>query len=328
MKLFFSILALLILSSCQKDDRNQISFDMQNDFNVIDGTNVTSRETKASKSVVVIEMTDANHKTITYCSAVLIGPQTVLTAAHCFNPDLITGVAAFNVIFENRMDHIQNPKKRTGFSYIQHPQYNKNPKRWIYRENKWVDPELIPNFEPKKDDYESFVEQGDHDLAVLVFEGKIPTGFDFVQIDTDTTADYSGKLIYVYGYGRSEDYLDNNGKFDTTTGYLRRGTIIVDSDFNLFEDRYFTSKMSKNQLCQGDSGGPQFFNEKNVLKVIGINSAVASDDDAVVVPGGENDGHPYLSCRGRSQVAKVAPYATWIKSEEKRMLAELAKVKK
>lgn len=327
MRWFLLVLILLVFSSCQKDERNQISFEQENEFGIIDGTNITSRETKASKSVVIVEMTDEKHQTITYCSAVLIGPQTVLTAAHCFNPKLIPGVENFNIQFENRMTHIQNPLKRKGFSFVMHPQYNTNPKKWILRDNEWLDPDK-EDFKPKKNDYESFTEQGDHDLAVLVFEGKLPSGFAPVQIDTDATANYAGKLIYAYGYGKSVDYLDPNGIYDVSSGYLRRGTIIVDEDFNLFEDRYFTSKLSKNSLCQGDSGGPQFFNEKDVLKVIGINSAVASDPDAKVVPGTPPGEDPYLSCRGRSQVAKVAPYATWIKAEEKRMLTELAKVKK
>ncbi|MNL23589.1 Trypsin [compost metagenome] len=82
---------------------------------------------------------------------------------------------------------------------------------------------------------------------------------------------------------------------------------MADPDYNRYSDRYLTKIDSEASICQGDSGGPQFYNEKNVLKVVGVNSGVLGRQ----LPNGKH------SCKGQGQATKVARFAPWIKKEIK-----------
>ncbi len=317
------------LSACSPEQfvvqQTQVSENDLLEANVIDGETIRERKTHASKSVVAVEMLGEGRKVLTYCTGVLIGPQTVLSAAHCFNPKLIGGEpVGFNIVFETNTNRLPpSATRRNGSGFIQHPQYNSENRQWVYRDGQFIDPNSFPGFNFLPNDEQSFAPESDHDLVVLVFRGDLPRGFTTTPIDTDVEANYVGQTTYFYGYGRSIDYFDRKGAIDTTTGQLRKGTAKVDTDFSRHEDRYYTSLASKNSLCQGDSGGPQFFQSGSTLKVIGINSAVSVDESSINTIK-QNDAK-MISCRTRSQVAKVAPYANWIKKTESKLLKDLMK---
>jgi tryptase len=248
-----------------------------NGDSIINGIPVEKRESAASKSVVMVEIMNADNQRLGFCSGTLIESNIVLTAAHCFDLRLFPNMRKFNVLFVNSLRERSPAVARKGVAYSLSASYNS----------------------------EGVL---DHDIAVLLFQNSAPSGFAPVRIDENVNANYGSKVLFVYGYGRTVDYNGNPNQPEAPNpGVLHRGLMIVDSDYNRYPDRYLTKLDSETTICQGDSGGPQFFNERNVLKVVGVNSAVFGRE----LPNGKR------SCKSQGQATKVARFAPWIKKEIK-----------
>ncbi|WP_413291077.1 S1 family peptidase [Bdellovibrio sp. HCB337] len=280
------ISALFGIAACAPSNSSLNDLSSVSGESIIDGTRVNTRPTTASKSIVYLELLNEHGQEISYCTAALIGPNTVLTAAHCFDDNLVRHYTSFNVVFENQVTSSWGPRvARRGVASLSHPKYNteRSKKPYAY----------------------------DHDIAVASFAGDFPKGFATVKMDSDASANYAGLSVYVYGFGRFKDYVGDDSDFGRSggTGLLRKGVMQIDLEYTKFADRYFTSVASETFLCQGDSGGPQFYHENGVLKVIGVNSA----STGIILENGRQ------TCRGPSQVTKVAPFYTWLSSAQKKL---------
>ncbi|MFS4460881.1 S1 family peptidase [Bdellovibrio sp. HCB2-146] len=264
----------LALGGCGRPQAGRLTSRLQNQ-SIIDGRPVKERESAASRSVVLVELLDLDNNRLGFCTGTLIEEHFVLTAAHCFDLSRIPQLRKFNILFVNALKEKSPAVTRKGTTYSLHSQFNS----------------------------QSSI---DHDIAVAMYQGSTPQGFAPIAYDTDSKANYSSRIVYVYGYGRTKDYTGQRGQ-DTwaTIGELHRGVMLIDNNYNRFADRYLTQTASETFLCQGDSGGPQFYHEKGVLKLIGINSGVFGRKLA-------NGQH---SCKGMGQATKVAPFAPWIKKE-------------
>lgn len=278
---------MFLCMACAPETSSHSEVSQKLESSIIDGALVTSRATPAAKSVVYLEFFDKNKEVISYCSGALISANFVLTAAHCFDPKVVPNVKGFNVVFENRRIDVGLRKVRQGVDFKVHPRYNSTPSS-------------LPLF--------------DHDIAVAMFRGIVPSEFAPVPIDTDTTANYANENVYVYGYGRVSDYNGDVSDYGSGgSGYLRRGIMKVSSAYTTHEDRYFTNPQSPTFLCQGDSGGPQFYDKNKKLRIVGVNSAVWGK----ALPNGKQ------TCRGTSQATKVATFSSWILSEQQKMWKQL-----
>jgi tryptase len=278
------VFSLLVCVSCAPESSLNNEVSTEQSAAILDGTMISTRTTPASRSVVYLEFLKKDGMRQSYCTGTLIAKNIVLTAAHCFDSNLIPDVKSFNVVFSTQVVDFGKRTDRPGIASKSHPDYNTLQRK----------PRLY-----------------DHDIAIAMFKGDLPSGYAPVSIDSDVAADYSNTDVYVYGYGRLYDYTGTPSDYGTGGGgYLRRGVMRVNATYNQTPDRYFIAPTSKNFVCQGDSGGPEFYNKGSVLKVIGVNSAAIGD----YLPNGKQ------LCRGVSQATKVAPFASWIMNEQKKML--------
>lgn len=285
------ILILLALTSglvsCQKSFKDENTLAETSSTPAILGGEVTvDRRTPASRSLVLIELLDYQGTALSFCSASLIGPHTILTAGHCFSSRIVGPVRGFRVLFENAYFKNQNTepfvrKSREGLVFATNPDYNSSGSY-------------------------------DHDIALGIFSGDIPAGFAPVNIDDNTQANYANERVYAYGYGRRQDYTGIPGESRLfSSGVLARGILKVSETFGEMPDRYFTTETGPSHLCQGDSGGPQFLDKNGVVKIVGVNSASFGN----LLRNG------IQSCSGKSQATRVAPFAHWLRDEEQYLLS-------
>lgn len=247
---------------------------------LIGGQPITEQKTEAAKSVVIIKMLDRSGSALGFCSGTLIGKNTVLTAGHCFDKRRLPTLSGFNIVFT------------TNFSYASEYPHLKGLKY------------LIPS------DY-NHTGEFDNDIAVASFAGTVPGEYRAVNIDTDTKTDHSSQFVYVYGFGRSQDYsASKNEPNSLYMGQLHRGVMQIDKRFDRHPDRYWTTPDVPVFICQGDSGGPQFYYQNEKLKVIGVNSAVY----------GRHLRNGKRSCRGIAQATRVAYFANWIRNAQAALL--------
>ncbi|WP_413558148.1 S1 family peptidase [Bdellovibrio sp. HCB209] len=278
-KLILIALSTMALAACQPHGSDSLNLNEQ--VGVINGTKVSARTTAAAKSVVLIEVLGPTGIARTFCSATLVGANTILTAAHCFDKKYVTDFSSFRVVFANQTGVTNSGLVRRGVFYKQHPDYNSNGRY-------------------------------NQDIAIAIFEGKLPYGFVPAKMDSDVGANYAKNTLYVYGYGRSRDYTGKKGEnLRDSVGILHRGVVRVADDYNQLETLYLTNRVgSTSYLCQGDSGGPHFYSNNGVTKVVGVTSATYGK----VLPNGQH------SCMDFSQATKVAMNYSWFKREEKKAL--------
>lgn len=275
-----SLSLVLGATACSPNSASLSSSNENSSFDIIGGTPIYERASQAARSVVLLDIKNRFGQSLGFCTATLIGPQTILSAAHCFDESRIKGFAGFDVRFTNNYD-ISNSVTRKGLNYQRHGTYNSTLRY-------------------------------DHDIAVATFQGGIPEGYGYVDIDMDTKANYANKTVYVYGYGRSKDYTGRPGEDSwASIGQLHKGIMKVENTYSRFADRYWLNSEVPSFICQGDSGGPQFFHEGGTLKVIGVNSAVLGKK----LPNG------FSSCKGIGQATKVAPFAGWIAKTRTKLLS-------
>ena len=181
-----------------------------------------------------------------YCSATLIGPRLVITAAHC----LKSGAVAFNLPLE---DFIKNT--------------------WIYfGEPALVDiPLAIPQFSVEKALIYPVSNAMFSDVALLVLKGSIPAERIGEPLAKIALADHTmlGKDLIHVGFGKT----DNNGP---------KGAKSIMSlpiqHINLYNGMGVGFPRTEGpSACNGDSGGSAYtFTDNGELKFIGIEQSISN----------------------------------------------------
>ncbi len=190
----------------------------------------------ASHVVGLVNTTDpSTHST---CSAVLIGQNVALTAAHCVlnaaktNLFIVADDATFAVSAWHGVSQV-----------LIHPNYN--PKNSI-----------IPQ-----------VNAATYDLALVKFAGVMPERFGAASIMMPNTDRFNiWPVVAGYGYTSRE-------KVDV--GILRFTLLKVNS-YIIKQNFFYADQTNGHGICNGDSGGPVFMTRGDDFVLIGITSATAA----------------------------------------------------
>lgn len=284
----FILLSLigLSLTACNQNMGGDLQDDDQ-DTAILNGEVIKSRDEIGSRSVVGFETTEPNGEKRMGCTGTLIAKNAVLTAAHCMDPNYTAKSRIVNVVFETNYGSGRGNEVRKVTGMKPHPKYNT-----------MYDPETGIKGKSL-----------DNDIALVFFEGTIPSGYAIAALDTDLKADYSGKTSIFYGYGRSKEYSgSNNEPLNFSIGQLRMGELKISDKFTKEPFRYSSieNNPQTQNACQGDSGGPQFIVDGRGARVIGVTSSAGVSTTTGI-----------LCSYGKTTATRVAYFASWIEQQIK-----------
>lgn len=191
------------------------------------------------------------------CTGVLIAPNTVLTAAHCFNVGnyfaVTEIVASTNMLCSSGFD-----------------------KRLIYSTNSiTLEPRFQKNTEPA--DYFAY-----HDIAIVKFNGVLPEKYkalSFSKLNPRELPSHPEYSLIQVGYGKTFTSKDADLQLrfvNKTTSQIFLSTTDNRSGktYDLISDLgVFGVKQNDGQgICKGDSGGPLLVKNQNQYEILGVAS--------------------------------------------------------
>lgn len=246
---------------------------------------IASMRMEHEKSVLGLQLLNADGRVIGNCTAVLIRSDVVLTAGHCFDANLFPEIVSARVQATTDLKSVapNDPEAREVSRWIFHPEYDS---RGVVVEG------------VRRARY-------DHDLALAILERPMAAKFVPQPLADPDISILPQQRILVYGFGQSVDYDQPQDSVAASWNLtLQRGLVAM--SFRTMNNRMISSSDSPSVLCQGDSGGPGFFRPRRpgaVPTVVTINSGSM---------GSIKKGTGQRLCNMGSVLQPVAPSRVWI----------------
>lgn len=225
-------------------------------FGIVHGKSVKSTDELAQ---FVVALVAENQEGQALCTGTLISENVVLTAAHCVEgqPEKLV------VVFGPRVQSAKAENMRNVDTYVQNP-------KWGHAD-----------------------EEGQGDLALVHFEGDLPSGFAPVRLAKKSLKLPQGTDVVMIGYGVTD------GNRQKGAGVLRETETTVMGEHSPTE---MMTDGHQNSVCFGDSGGPAFVKQGDSYVQWGVANSVVNQ-----------------ACNEASIHTLVMPYETWIRAGMRKM---------
>lgn len=291
---------VLFAAGCGKGSPNpssQISTaKIGNKYDILGGHETPTLEAESSGIVAIF-----NRKNLgsSICTGILIAPNAVLSAAHCFK-DPGKGYVVFHKDVFSFHDIARSSVARKIISVKIHPVYTNyhkiiNHPDFRKMTDEYIQDKKINRGSSKSDDtkfiglLQKLIERlsieipdtqmqkmildtilngrNRGDLAVAHFEGSAPQNYKIIHKFSDEKLVTNTHALMAYGFGTINAAPV---EFDMSEGILREVKVrLLDWKFSRSE---FTLEQGAEGVCRGDSGGPIFIYENGEMHLLGITS--------------------------------------------------------
>ncbi len=143
---------------------------------------VASKRTEYERAVLGLELLGKDGIPLSWCTSVLIRPDVVLTAGHCFDPHLLSGIDSVRVQTTTDLNtaRADDPGSRRIVKTVMHPEFDSH--------GVVIEGVRYPRH--------------DHDLALAIMDRPVDASI-VPQRLIESKQSIAGKKIRIYGFGKS-----------------------------------------------------------------------------------------------------------------------------
>ena len=253
---FMGAVSFLLLNSCSKKSDDVIAKVETNQTcipeakllakGIVGGKRVNPTDKDSTAVAMVLSIGEEEFGT---CTASLISPKVLLTAAHCIKASVDKTLVIFHTAIscESGFDSTKNSKRVSKITI--HKDYIPT----------------IPSTET------TIGKEGTDDIALIILTEPAPENYAIYKIADPL--EVKDSRIYFYGYGVT-------GSNDGGSGILRKTSFSNDLFYVEKENNKIRLKQNSGTgICFGDSGGPGLVNINGEAQILGVNSFVQGPDD-------------------------------------------------